>query len=223
MERVSDADLILLLKDVDSLSYVEQYTRWNHFLTQLEDNSSENYVLYLGMFLEIFPFTFLHWAKYLSYNNQHLDEAYPKALIKNPKCIQMWRMYIDYLKEGDDSKRYKKELERAIVEIGADLKSVSFFREYYELLSDNNGKYEFFKKLFTRPIEELETFWDQFEGWIGTLNQQELQAIYLRELKDTRTDVNFLELLKLQNLKVYKKSLAHRLKRQEIENQVKPC
>ena len=42
-------------------------------------------------------------------------------MLKNGKC---------------ESQKYKKELERAIVEIGADCRAISLYEEYYHLVAD---------------------------------------------------------------------------------------
>lgn len=70
----------------------------------------------------------------------HLTKAeeYITALQRNPKSYELWVNYLQYCKEAyvDDLPKYKKELEKAIMEVGADSRSLSLYEEYYEMVNE---------------------------------------------------------------------------------------
>ena len=53
-----------------------------------------------------------------------------------------------------DPEKYKPQLERAIIEVGADSRALFLYEEYYEMVKENL-RYEFYKKVFTRALRDL--------------------------------------------------------------------
>lgn len=47
------------------------------------------------MFLELFPYSFIYWQKYVSLKKPNIIEAYLTALTKNSKCPELWKLYIE--------------------------------------------------------------------------------------------------------------------------------
>ena len=85
----------------------------------------------LGIFLESFPFNYKYWLEYIKLTK---FEEYQKALLKNPKSYELWITYLQncrlmYFEQ--DPQKYKKELEKAIIEIGADTRALFLYEEYY--------------------------------------------------------------------------------------------
>jgi hypothetical protein len=79
-----------------------------------------------------------------------------------PKCLSLWRLYLDYIRDLGNAIIYKKELDRAIIEIGADTNAAPIFEEYLSLINDDVSKWEFFKKVFSRSLVNLEHFFGVF-------------------------------------------------------------
>ena len=135
----------------------------------------------LKVFLEEFPFNYVYWVAYVHYSGSL--SAYELALKRNSKSFELWSAYLLGLKnEGCDQAKYKKELEKAIFEVGADTRSISFYQEYYGMISENT-RYEFYKKIMTRALIGLEDIFDMFKNWLDQLNESQVNLFYTKELK----------------------------------------
>jgi|JI9StandDraft_2_1071091.scaffolds.fasta_scaffold1531840_1 hypothetical protein len=58
-----------------------------------------------------------------------------------PKSLQLWQLYLSFVKEMGNIAFYKKELERAIVEVGPDTMALPLFEEYLQLINDDAAKW----------------------------------------------------------------------------------
>lgn len=138
-------------------------------------DEEEKYPEYLDRFLERFPFSLHHWTKYLALRIEDLGKGYAVALEHLPKSLDLWRLYLSFVKETGNASVYKKELERAVAEVGADTQAMPLFEEYLRLVGDDIAKWEFFKKLLTKSLVGLEAVVKQFEAWIDGLPADKLQ------------------------------------------------
>lgn len=66
--------------------------------------------------------------------------------------------------------------------MGADTRSISFYQEYYGMISENT-RYEFYKKIMTRALIDLEDIYDMFKQWLSDLNEAQVNLFYTKELK----------------------------------------
>lgn len=76
----------------------------------------------------------------------------------------------------EDKAKYRKEIERAIVEVGADCRAGPIYLEYYHLLNESY-RYEFFKKIFIRALFNLEEIYSLFETWFSSLSEEQLALL----------------------------------------------
>lgn len=66
------------------------------------------YLAYLQVFLERYPYSFVHWTKYLALKTEDLAKAYVYALEHIPKCTELWELYLSLLKDQGNPTVYKK-------------------------------------------------------------------------------------------------------------------
>ena len=152
--------LNIFVKGLVHCDYAEQYSAWQSYLTN--EQHSEQYLLSLGVFLENFPFCHQQWLDYIHHTS---FQEFQTALKRNPKSYELWAEYLGQCKERREG-NYKEQLERAIMEVGADSRSLWLYQEYYDLIADNpNNRYEFYKKVFTRALIDLEALLARFNEW----------------------------------------------------------
>lgn len=122
--------------------------------------------------------------------------------------MKLWQLYLSFIKDLGNPIVYKKELERAIAEVGADTQALPLFEEYLHLISDDTAKWEFFKKIFSKSLVGLEDVVKQFEMWIDGLSADKLQLIYTKELRGSlQNTIMSPQLLKAEMEKLYKKAI----------------
>jgi len=135
-----------------------------------------------------------------------------------PKSLQLWQLYLSFVRDIGNLTVYKKELERAIAEVGADTQALPLFEEYLKMISDDAAKWEFFKKIFSKSLVGIEEVVRQFELWIDGLSPEKLQQIYTKELRSLPQSTSMTpELLKSEMEKLYKKAIEWRERRLDIE------
>lgn len=141
---------------------------------------SDNYLLLLGYFLESFPFNYKYWAEYIQLTK---FEEHKTALKRNPKSYELWVQFITNLKLIEtNQQKYREELQYAIIEVGADSRSLFLYKEYYEIVGENM-RFEFFKKIFTRGLVDLERMYEKFKEWFETISETMVRSLAVKEFK----------------------------------------
>lgn len=115
----------MFLKEIENEDYAEKYRRWAEYLRV--EGQSDNYLQVLGIFLEYFPFNCHYWTEYIQLTR---FEEYHIALKRNPKSYELWTAYLLTCKSmfyEQDKQKYKKELENAIMEVGADSRALPLY------------------------------------------------------------------------------------------------
>lgn len=123
---------------------------------------------------------------------------------------------------SDDPLRYRKELEKAIIEIGADSRALFLYEEYY-LMVNEGVRFEFYKKVFTRALIGLETLHEQFQQWFAALTEQQIAALATKELKIAALAMSGEEQrghLKQLIEAIYTKTVNYRDRRLKVEEQI---
>ncbi len=149
-------ELNIFLKEIEHCTYGEKYCRWEEYLRK--EVQADNYLYLLSTFLEEFPFNYKFWLEYIQLTK---FEEYQTALLRNPKSYELWIAYLHNCRLmyfDQDRQKYKKELEKAILEIGADSRALSLYEEYYDMVNEG-VRFEFYKKLFTRALAGLEVMY----------------------------------------------------------------
>jgi hypothetical protein len=185
------------------------------------ESQSDNYLLLLGYFLESFPFNYKYWAEYIQCTK---FEEYKTALRRNPKSYELWVQYISNFKLIEPSQqKYREELQYAIIEVGADTRSLFLYEEYYEIVSENT-RFEFFKKIFTRGLVGLERMYEKYLQWFETISETQVKALAIKELKNLANSMSVDEqrehLRELVNA-IYLKTISYRDARLKLEEQIK--
>ena len=118
-----EANINLLLKETEQSTYAHRYKRWEEFLKIAKTEGEEPYVHSLSVFLDYYPFNYEYWLDYIHYTS---SETYQVALKRNSKSYELWISYLKYIRNTplfEDKPKYRKEVERAILEIGADCRA----------------------------------------------------------------------------------------------------
>lgn len=147
-------------------------------------------------------------------------------MIRNPKSYELWVDYLSNYKllhEGEDPLKYKKELEKAIIEIGADSRSLFLYEEFYPMVAENL-RYEFYKKVFTRALIGLENQLAKFNEWFEMQNDQQINILAIKELKAVASTLSPEEqraYLQKLIIDIYERTIRYRDSRWNLEQQIK--
>ena len=120
-----EANINLLLKEAEQSTYAHRYKHWEEFLknAKAEGEGVEPYVHSLTVFLDHYPFNDKYWLDYIHYTS---SETYQGALKTNSKSYELWISYLEYIRNTplfEDRPKYRKEVERAILNVGADCRA----------------------------------------------------------------------------------------------------
>ncbi|KAF2368245.1 Suppressor of forked [Trinorchestia longiramus] len=164
---------------------------WSLIIRDAQNRNIEETRYIFERLVSIFPTTGKFWKMYIeqemrAYNFEMVEKLFQRCLTKVLN-IELWRLYITYVKETKSSlPTYREKLsqayEFAIDKIGMDYNSYGLWNDYTQLLKNvevigsyaENQKIMAVRKVYQRgvvtPMANIETFWKDYLDFERNIN-----------------------------------------------------
>jgi hypothetical protein len=167
-------------------------------------------------------------------NPLHLLHRYHVALAKNPRCIVLWRKYLDWLKKElikSDPNYLREQIENALKIVSNHYKAAFVFEDYCEVEPNIVKRYHMLKKAMVSPLEDIDRIRELFLAMVEgeefgqaiaeIAESEEIQISQQGTPEDTRR--LFIEEVKARINTLYEPTKQHISQCQVFEKKVYPC
>lgn len=200
MSTLTIEDFNETTKDLEFLDY---YQKFYDTIENLQKNKSSMLLEYLAEFCEKLPFNYIYWDAQAQLTATIIGDKkgkeeglkiYEKAVTKNPYSVKLWECAISWIEKEiqDDQPILLKFLDNAIANVGTDFNSHTIWKKYLSVYSSDTDKYlQILSQILSYPINEIETFYNNFYNQIETITEEQLIRFYQTFKKTNADNINF--------------------------------